>query len=98
MRTMMKVTIPAQAGSRAVKDGTMGKMIEKVLSDLRPEAAYFTAEDGDRTAFFVFDLKESAHMTLLAEPIFSVVDAKISFMPVMNPEELKKGLEMLAKR
>ena len=57
MRTMMKVQISAEAGNRAIKDGSLPEIIRKTLEAVQAEAAYFTAVDGKRTMFAVFDLK-----------------------------------------
>ena len=41
MRMMMKVTIPTEHGNKAVKDGTIGKIIGQWSEQHKPEAAYF---------------------------------------------------------
>jgi hypothetical protein len=95
MRTMLKVVIPSDSGNKAIKDGTLPQIMEKVIADLKPEAAYFTTFDGDRTAYFVFDMKDSATMPVIAEPFFMGLNARVQFSPVMNAEDLKTGLGKL---
>ena len=34
-----------EAGNAAAKAGTLGSTVEKILADLKPEAAYFFADD-----------------------------------------------------
>ncbi len=46
MRMLLKATIPVEAGNAAVSNGTLGATIQKILAELKPEAAYFT-EDGN---------------------------------------------------
>ncbi|MEW6438983.1 MAG: hypothetical protein AB1508_17635 [Pseudomonadota bacterium] len=95
MRMLLKIRIPAEAGTRAIKDGSMGQLFEGILSKLKPEAAYFVAEDGLRTAMIFFDMKDTSEIPSIAEPFFAGLDAKIEIQPVMNADDLKKGLSAL---
>lgn len=91
MRTLLRVSIPVETGNAAVKAGTLGTTIEKILADLKPEAAYFFADDnGNRSGSIVFDLKESSDIPSVAEPWFLAFNAKVSFRPVMSMEDLAK--------
>jgi hypothetical protein len=66
-------------------------------SEPKPEASYFTAEDGKRTAFFVFDLKDPTMIPTIAEPFFMNLNASIELSPVMNLEDMKAGVEKAMK-
>jgi hypothetical protein len=87
----------SEAATRAVKDGSMPKLFQTLQEKLRPEAAYFYTEDGQRTALWIFDMKESSQMPMIAEPLFSTLGAKVQFAPVMNAADLKMGLETIGK-
>ena len=92
MRMLLRVSIPVEAGNAAAKAGTLGSTIERILADLKPEAAYFFADDGgQRTGSIVFDMKDSAQIPAVAEPWFLAFNAKVSLRPVMNPEDLAKA-------
>ena len=93
MRMMIRVSIPSEAGNKAVKDGTIGKILGQWTEENRPEAAYFTADQGQRTAFFFVDLKDVSQIPSLAEPFFIGLNAKVEFLPAMNAQDLKAGLE-----
>lgn len=97
MRMMLKVVIPAEAGSRAVKDGTLSKTLRKVMERLKPEAAYFLSSDGQRTALLFFNMQDASQIPAIAEPLFMGMSASVTFVPVMNPDDLEKGLAEAAK-
>ena len=93
MRTLLKVQMDTEAGSKAIADGTMSEMMQGMMERLKPEAAYFGPEDGLRTAFIIFDLEDPSQIPSISEPLFRTVKAKVTFMPVMNREDLQKGLQ-----
>lgn len=98
MRMLLRVSIPAEAGNAAAKAGTLGSTIERIVADLKPEAAYFFADDnGQRSASIVFDMKDTSQIPAIAEPWFLAFDAKVSFRPVMNPQDLAKAGPSIAK-
>ena len=89
MRMLLRVSIPVEEGNAAVKAGTLGSTIERILADLKPEAVYFFADDnGNRSGSIVFDLKDSSGIPAVAEPWFLAFNAKVSFRPVMNLQDL----------
>lgn len=67
------------------------------MAEIKPEAAYFTAIDGNRTGLIFFDLKEPSQIPAIAEPFFMSVGAAIELFPVMTPQDIQKGLHEAAK-
>ena len=96
MRMMMKMQLDTEAGSRAIADGSLPQLMQETLGRLEPEAAYFGPEDGIRTAFIVFDLKDPSQLPALTEPLFSKLKANVRMFPVMDREDLQKGLGRLS--
>jgi hypothetical protein len=92
MRTLLKVTIPVEHGNSTIENGTLPKTVESILNELKPEAAYFTTNEGKRSALIVFDLKDPSQIPIVAEPWFIAFNAQVEFEPVMNQEDLKKAL------
>jgi len=98
MRMLLRVSIPVEAGNAAAKAGTLGHTIERILSDLKPEAAYFFADDdGQRSGSIVFDMKDTAQIPAIAEPWFLAFNAKLSLRPVMTPQDLAAGGPSIGK-
>jgi hypothetical protein len=95
MRMMMKVKIDTEAGSKAVADGSLQQMMQDMMSQLSPQAAYFGPEDGVRTAFIVFDLKDPSLLPSISEPLFRTAKATLQMFPVMDRQDLEKGLQQL---
>ncbi len=92
MRMLMTATLPNEAGNAAVKNGTLGSTLEKILADLKPEAAYFAVSpSGERSAYIVFDMKDSSELPKIAEPWFLSFNSRISIQPTMTPQDLAAG-------
>jgi hypothetical protein len=86
MHFLIRATIPNAAGNRMVK-GDMQALMDKAMADIRPEAAYFTADKGQRTMYFVVNLESPSDMVRTAETLWLAVEADVEIMPVMTPEE-----------
>ena len=53
MRMLITVRIPHEPFNTAVKTGTAGPTIGRILEDIQPEAVYFTEQNGTRGAILV---------------------------------------------
>ena len=95
MRVMARISMPAEAASQAIQDGTMGATMERTAERWQPEAMYFTTFDGRRTAFIVFNRAESSDMPPFAEPFFRDLNAEVQMAPVMDGNDLRQGLSQL---
>lgn len=93
----MKVTIPVETGNAAAKKGTLGPTIGKILADMKPEAVYFGAENGQRTGYIFFDMKNPSDIPAIAEPWFLAFNADISIQPAMKPEDLAAAAPAIKK-
>jgi hypothetical protein len=95
MRTLMTVQMDTEATNHAIRDGSLAKSMQSTLEQLHAEAAYFTTRDGQRTAYIVFDLHDTAEIPTIAEPFFMNMNARIDLAPVMNADDVQEGLGRL---
>ena len=98
MRMLMHVHFPLEPFNTAVRDGTAGEKIQRILEALKPEAAYFSEQDGERGATLVVNVDTPSDVPALAEPFFLTFDAAVEFRICMTPEDLAAaGLNKLGK-
>jgi hypothetical protein len=91
MRFLIKVSIPVEAGNAAAKAGKLGATIQSILADLKPEAVYFTDDNGQRTGFLFIEMQDASQIPAIAEPWFLAFDASVEIHPVMVPDDLAKA-------
>jgi len=91
MRMLMNVKIPHQTFNAAVKDGSAGTKLAKILETIKPEAAYFTEHNGQRGAVLIVDLPDASKIPALAEPWFLTFQADVAFRIAMTAEDLKRS-------
>jgi len=99
MKVLLHVNIPHQQFNAAVKDGTAGSKLNAILEATKPEAVYFTEQNGHRGAVLVVDLPDSSKIPALAEPWFLTFQADVQLRIAMTPDDLRKaGLDELGKK
>jgi hypothetical protein len=98
MRMMLRFTLPVEKGNAAVNEGSVGRTMESIMGKLKPEAAYFTALDGVRGGMIFFDMADTSQIPELIEPFFLNLNAKVELVPVMNGDDLRKGLAKLGTK
>jgi hypothetical protein len=91
MRMLLNVKFPHQPFNAAVKDGTVGPKLKNILEAIKPEAAYFTEQHGQRGAVLVVNVPDSSKVPALAEPWFLIFQADVEFRIAMTPEDLEKA-------
>ena len=98
MRMIMNVSIPHEPFNTLVRKGSAGKTMQKILEAIKPEAAYFSEQNGRRGAVLIVDMKDASAIPALAEPWFLSFNADCNFRIAMTPEDLaRSGLDRIAK-
>jgi hypothetical protein len=97
MRFLVKVSFPVEAGNAAAKrDGF--KVIQTILEQQKPEAAYFIADGGRRTGILIIDMKDPSDLPRIAEPWFLALNASVEATPAMIPEDLANAAPAIEQR
>jgi len=89
---MVKFVIPVDEGNELVKSGKIGENFHSLMEDFKPEAAYFFPADGQRSGFMIINVTDSSYLAKVAESFWIGLHADVSVTPVMNGEDLGKGL------
>jgi hypothetical protein len=98
MRFLLNVSIPHEDFNAAVRDGSVGQKIKRILDETKPEAVYFTEQHGARGAVLVVDMTDASQIPAFAEPWFLTFRANVEFKVAMTPDELgHAGLEVIGK-
>lgn len=99
MRMLLRVTCPHAEFNEAVKKGTVAQKIRRILEETKPEAVYFTEQNGQRGAILIVDLADPSKVPAFAEPWFLEFNANVEFHVVMSLDDLQRsGLEELGKK
>jgi hypothetical protein len=98
MKMLLTVEFPHEPFNSLVRAGKVGEIIGRILESIKPEAAYFTENDGKRGGIFVINVQDPSDVPAFAEPFFLNFQANCRFRLVMAPQDLQKaGLEALGK-
>jgi len=98
---MLKANMPVGRANELARQGKLGRTITSVLEDLKPEAAYFTDDHGQRTGYLFLEIDDSSEIPRIAEPWFLALDASVEIHAVMKPEDLARAgthMERAAKK
>ena len=92
MRMMVRFSFPPDPGNEVIRSGKINKVFQMLGEYLKPEAAYFFPEGGQRAGLFVFDMQDPSQVAGVVERFSFGLEASIEMTPVMNAEDLMKGL------
>ena len=99
MKMLMNIDFPSEPFNTLIKEGKAGEIINRILGEIEPENAYFTEQEGARSAVLVIDITDASQIPRCAEPFFLVFNADCRFRIAMTPDDIAaSGLDKLGKK
>ncbi|MFH8366684.1 hypothetical protein [Streptomyces sp. NPDC018031] len=95
MRMLLTARMDTRTANEAIKTGALPQAIQGAVDQLQPEAVYFTSVGGRRAGLFFFDMQDPSQIPAICEPFFMELDADVEIKPVMDLDDLRKGLAAL---
>jgi hypothetical protein len=94
-RFMLSVRVPPEKGNQLVREGELAEVLQSIMEDLKPEAAYFTDIDGARGAIFIVNMDDASQLPAMAEPLYHGVNATVKAQVVLTPEDFQRAAPAL---
>ena len=88
---LVKFNIPTPEGNQAMKGGAIPGKLKQIIDDLKPEAAYFSEENGERTGYLFLDMADPSDLPRIAEPLYLAFNARFTARPAMTLDDLAKA-------
>jgi hypothetical protein len=99
MRMLLSAEFPLEPFNTLVRTKKIGPLMERIMQEIKPEATYFTEQDGKRGCICVVNVADPSMVPKIAEPLFLSFNAEVRFRVAMSPEELAKAnLESLGDK
>ncbi len=101
MKYLVKVTLDTEIANAAIRDGSLMEKMQRILGEIKLEAAYFVAENGGRTQYLVVNADDATSLPSLAEPWWLLFKADVSVLPaftIQDMESLGPVIEDLGKK
>lgn len=95
MLFMFKISWPVERGNADARKGFA--TVQRIVAEQKPEAIYFVAQDGKRTAMMFKSMTDLSQLPGIAEPWFLAMNASIEATPAMVAEDLMKAGPSIAQ-
>lgn len=96
---LINVAFPIEPFNSMVRKGTAGKVIGRIIDDIKPESIYFTEQKGNRGAVMIVNISDASQVPVIAEPWYLNFEAICEFRIAMTPDDLMKAdLNKLAEK
>ena len=97
MKFLVKATIPVEDGNALVRDPNLQSRMDAVMEDIKPEAVYFTIDDGQRTLYLFVNIENGVDIAKVAEPLWLSWKANVTFLPAFTPEDMEQTMGVVAE-
>lgn len=92
MRMMVTFSFDAEGGNEGVISGKVLEVFGKLMEDIKPEAMYAYPLRGHRGGHMIINMTDSSELATVAERFWFGLKAHVEITPVMNGDDLQKGL------
>ncbi len=89
MKFLAKITLGSEEANAAIRDGSMMEKTQRILGESKPEAVYFTTENGRRTQYLVLNIDDPQQMQAVVEPWWLLFNADISVLPIFTLQDME---------
>ncbi|MFG3051694.1 hypothetical protein ACGFZP_12205 [Kitasatospora sp. NPDC048239] len=97
MRALLEITLDTATTNRLIADGAVAGIFDRLMDDLKPEAAYFFSRNGRRSQIIVVDVPDEAALPGICEPFWLEFNADVDVHLCMDPAQLREGLGRLGR-
>ena len=99
MKFLLNVILPPEPFNTLVKKGKAGEILAKIENEIKPEAVYFTEQDGKRSGIYIINVNQLSDIPKFVEPFFLNFNADCRIRIAMTPEDLmKSGIDQIGKK
>jgi hypothetical protein len=85
--------MPTEHGNKMLQDPNFPKKLEGVISQIKPEAVYFTPVEGERGIIMIVNLPSADMIATISEPLWMMFNCKLDLQPLMELKDLQQGLQ-----
>jgi hypothetical protein len=93
MKFLLRLHMPTEYGNKMLQDPDFPKKLEGVLSQVKPEAVYFTPIEGERGIYMIVNLSSADMIATISEPLWMMFNCKLNLEPLMELKDLELGLQ-----
>ena len=97
MRFIVEAKVPLEAGNTEILNNSLMHLKQNYLTEIKPEAAYFTLKEGQRTMFAVVDIESVNKLPATLEPLWLNLKCDVQVYPAMVFEDFQKAKEDFEK-
>ena len=90
MRIIVTYAIPIDKGNELVRSGEIGNVLQAIVEEHKPEAAYFYPNDaGERAGALVVEMQKGTDLPKIAEALFLGLNARVSMRPCFGLDDME---------
>ena len=95
MRMMVTVDLDTEKGNELLRNGTIGEVMQRIMGELQPEAAYFHARNGGRAITMFVDAADDPSLVPILQPFWMELGGSVCAIPCMSAGDLAEGIGRL---